>query len=64
MEDAHFANPSIGETEAGISAFGVFDGHGGCEVAKLCEKYLPEEFQKMNGFPNDIEVALINVLII
>ena len=32
MEDAHIANLDIGD---GISLFGVFDGHGGPEVAKF-----------------------------
>jgi protein phosphatase 1G len=34
-EDAHICAV---EVEAGVHLFGVFDGHGGCEVAKFCEK--------------------------
>jgi len=30
MEDAHICNPSF-DQNSGL--FGVFDGHGGCEVA-------------------------------
>ena len=32
MEDAHIAEPDLGD---GNSLFGVFDGHGGPEVAKF-----------------------------
>jgi serine/threonine protein phosphatase PrpC len=32
MEDTHLAKFDIGE---GCSIFGVFDGHGGSEVAKF-----------------------------
>jgi serine/threonine protein phosphatase PrpC len=32
MEDSHIAALDI---ENDISVFGVFDGHGGCEVAKF-----------------------------
>lgn len=30
-------------TSGGVAMFGVYDGHGGCEVAKFVEKHLPEE---------------------
>lgn len=36
MEDAHISNPQLDE---GIGLFAVFDGHGGLECAKFCEKY-------------------------
>mmetsp|Transcript_52810 Transcript_52810/g.98926 ORF Transcript_52810/g.98926 Transcript_52810/m.98926 type:complete len:381 (-) Transcript_52810:140-1282(-) len=55
MEDAHFAMPSLREAvlsenskldvDAGWDAaalFGVMDGHGGYQVAKFCERHLPE----------------------
>lgn len=51
MEDAHIAHLDI---EENISIFGVFDGHGGAEVAKFCkENFLKEllkneEFKKKN----------------
>jgi len=33
-EDAHI---TAVEFDTGLSLFAVFDGHGGCEVAKYCE---------------------------
>jgi len=34
MEDAHIANLDISPN---IHIFGIFDGHGGAEVAKFCK---------------------------
>ena len=59
MEDAHFVH--VSEKHPDITVFGVFDGHGGCEVARFCEKYLPSEFPSIEGFPENIESALIRV---
>lgn len=42
MEDAHFCTIRLDHCEEG-SLFGVFDGHGGAEVAQFCAKYLPKE---------------------
>ncbi|CAE7766605.1 unnamed protein product [Symbiodinium sp. CCMP2592] len=55
MEDAHLVLPSLREAvlsencklevDAGwenIGLFGVMDGHGGFQVAKFCERHLPE----------------------
>ena len=42
MEDSHIAIPElamVGSKEIGMYA--VFDGHGGAEVAKYCQKHLP-----------------------
>lgn len=36
MEDAHICQTDIAKD---IHLFAVFDGHGGSEVAKFCEKY-------------------------
>jgi protein phosphatase 1G len=36
MEDSHISNLNFDEDKA---IFGVFDGHGGKEVAKYVEKY-------------------------
>lgn len=42
MEDAHFAIDSLdAENWADTACFGVLDGHGGLEVAHLCEELLP-----------------------
>jgi len=40
MEDAHICQTDI---EKDIHLFAVFDGHGGSEVAKFCEKYFVKE---------------------
>lgn len=47
MEDAH-----IFETElpGDINVFGVFDGHGGDEVAKFVEKHFIDELKKNKSF--------------
>lgn len=36
MEDAHIVSPNF---DNGTSLFAVFDGHGGLECAKFCEKF-------------------------
>jgi len=36
MEDAHITNPLF---DKDIGLFAVFDGHGGLECAKFCERY-------------------------
>lgn len=58
MEDAHILEMNInGE---GISIFGVFDGHGGKEVAQFVEKHYIEEITKMEEYKQkDFEKALI-----
>lgn len=47
MEDAHMAFPDL---SAGISLFGVFDGHGGAEVSRFCSKHFGEELKKNQNF--------------
>mmetsp|Transcript_29364 Transcript_29364/g.53886 ORF Transcript_29364/g.53886 Transcript_29364/m.53886 type:complete len:522 (-) Transcript_29364:1698-3263(-) len=49
MEDAHIAQLCL-NNDPEISIFGVFDGHGGAEVAKFCQKYLIQEIQKLEEF--------------
>jgi len=39
-EDAHIHSCDIAP---GISLFSVFDGHGGVEVAKYCERHFTQE---------------------
>ena len=50
MEDSH----SITELPSGILMYGVYDGHGGEEVAIFASKYLPEVFKNLKpNFTND-----------
>ena len=48
MEDAHVTNLDVIEGE--VSVFGVFDGHGGCEVARFVESHLVDELKKNESF--------------
>jgi len=40
MEDAHVTNPSIPLDNRRAKMFGVFDGHGGPEVARFCQRHI------------------------
>lgn len=56
MEDAHISNPQLTPE---TSLFAVFDGHGGAEIARFCEKYFPIELLKNQNFiKGDYKVAL------
>lgn len=56
MEDAHISNMNLTPE---ISLFAVFDGHGGAEIARFCEKYFPAELLKNTNFTKgDYKVAL------
>lgn len=60
-EDAHVHALNF---EPGMSLFAVFDGHGGCEVAKFCEKHIVKELQADKDFQNkNYELALRNVFL-
>lgn len=48
MEDAHVTALDVIEGE--VSLFGVFDGHGGCEVARFVENHLVDELKKNENF--------------
>jgi len=49
MEDAHIAKFNIAPE---VSIFGVFDGHGGKEVARYVERHFIEELLKNQSFKN------------
>ena len=48
MEDAHVTPLDVIEGE--VSIFGVFDGHGGSEVARFVENHLVDELKKNEHF--------------
>ena len=48
MEDSHITHLDVIEGE--VSVFGVFDGHGGCEVAQFVENHLVDELKKNENF--------------
>lgn len=47
MEDAHICNTNLG---AGMALFGVFDGHGGQEVALYVKKYYAKILSNLPAF--------------
>lgn len=59
MEDASSAMGSVSEGQgawADTSFFGVFDGHGGAQVANFCEEHLPKTI--VRGQPSQAPQAL------
>lgn len=47
MEDAHLAVPRLCEEAcAEVALFGVLDGHGGPEVARLCSQLFPDHIRQ------------------
>jgi len=56
MEDAHISNEKLTNE---CALFGVFDGHGGREVAKFVERHYCDELLKNPNFKNGkYEIAL------
>jgi len=60
MEDAHIASPALThKEETPVSLFGVFDGHGGKEVAKFTKIKYPDLLLGLKSFQSgDYEAAL------
>ena len=48
MEDAHIAYINI--ESQGVSLFGVFDGHGGNEVAVFVKNHFKDELLKLESY--------------
>jgi serine/threonine protein phosphatase PrpC len=62
MEDAHVTHLDVIEGE--VSVFGVFDGHGGSEVAHFVEHHLVDELKKNENFKKqNYRQALTDVFI-
>lgn len=62
MEDAHVSQLDVIDGE--LSVFGVFDGHGGCEVARFVENHLVDELKKNENFKKgNYRQALIDVFL-
>jgi len=64
MEDAHIVELGLGGDPT-CHLLAVFDGHGGGEVAKFCEKYMAQEIQQLKEWNQDdtevVEEALVQV---
>eukprot|EP00798_Chlamydomonas_sp_ICE-L_P030876 gene30876-35920_t len=61
MEDSHIAEAALAN-DPNTAVFGVFDGHGGAEVAKFCQKYLPAEMLNLKEFDDgSVDAALVRV---
>ena len=60
MEDSHLARCLENAQGAEpLSLFGVFDGHGGAEVAKFCERYMVDEFLRLREQEHNVGEALV-----
>jgi protein phosphatase 2C family protein 2/3 len=59
MEDAHTAELIL-KDKKGFSFFGVYDGHGGQNIAKYSGAHLHERIARDPEFPNNIEDAIKN----
>lgn len=63
MEDAHVTSLDVIEGE--VSVFGVFDGHGGCEVAQFVGNHIVDELKKNENFKKgNYKQALIDVFLL
>ena len=58
MEDSHINDLDVGPSNK-TQVFGVFDGHGGNEVAKFVKNHFTEEYLKNSNYlKNDQQKAL------
>jgi protein phosphatase 1G len=63
MEDSHISDLSLGN-EIKSNVFGVFDGHGGKEVAQFVKKHFTEELiNNPNYKKGDMKKALIETFL-
>jgi serine/threonine protein phosphatase PrpC len=62
MEDAHIAILNIGSNKT-THVFGVFDGHGGKEVAQFVKAHFGNELVGNKSFNNNLKTALIETFI-
>ena len=61
MEDSHIAELDIGD---GNAFFGVFDGHGGREVAKFVQNHFVKNFIHCDAYKRkDYKLALENTFL-
>lgn len=62
QEDAHIAAPVF---DNGISLFAVFDGHGGIECAKFCERFFGDKLREQAEYQSrkDLGRALENTFL-
>ena len=62
QEDAHIANPNF-DQDTGL--FAVFDGHGGLECAKFCEKFFEQKLKEQPEYQSkkDFGKALENTFL-
>ena len=61
-EDAHVTALDI---EPGVHLFAVFDGHGGVEVAKYCERHMVNDLKADKDFQaKNYEAALRTVFLL
>ena len=58
MEDATLCLLKLEEPLSNASLFGIFDGHGGPMVAKICEQSFPLEICRQAKLTTDLSVAL------
>lgn len=61
MEDAHAIQVPFADNPA-MALFGIFDGHGGADVAHYCAKNLIPTLQHSQFFPYDIKSALTQAI--